>query len=137
MKQKSPGELNINKWIQKAKEDELTCKSLLKHRDAPPAPVCFCAQQMAEKYLKTLLIFHSEDFPKIHDLKRLATLLEPYVSDIFELEEEFNVLNKFYAATRYPGDFPEGFSWKDAKEAFEAALGVKEFVLTKIESKKV
>lgn len=134
--QKSPIELNIDQWIEKATEDELTCQSILKHKDAPSGPVCFCAQQMAEKYLKALLIFHSQDFPKIHDLKRLATLLEPYVKNIFELEEKFNVLNKFYAVTRYPGDFPEGFSWKDAEEAFEAAIRIKEFVLEKIKAQK-
>ncbi|TSC68534.1 MAG: HEPN domain-containing protein [Parcubacteria group bacterium Gr01-1014_66] len=133
MTQPSPAELHIHAWIQKAEEDELTCRSLLKHRDAPPAPCCFCAQQMAEKYLKALLIFHSKNFPKIHDLKRLATLIDPYESDIFpSLEDDFNVLNKFYATTRYPGDFPEGFSWQDAETSLNAALRIKEFVLQKI-----
>lgn len=33
---------------------------------------------------------------------------------------------------RHPGDYPE-FSMKDAKEAYEAALRVKDFVLEKIE----
>ena len=132
--QKPSNELNIDKWIEKANEDELTCQSFLKHRDAPPGACCFWAQQMAEKYLKTLLIFYSQGFPKIHDLKRLATLLEPYVQNIFDLEEEYNILNKFYATTRYPGDFPEGFSWQDAEMAFNAAVSIKEFVLAKIKS---
>lgn len=121
--------------MEKAQEDELTCRSILKHRDAPPAPACFTAQQMAEKYLKALFIFHSKDFPKIHDLKRLATLIEPFEPDIFDREEEFNILNKYYATTRYPGDFPEGFSWKDAEEAFDAAVKIKEFVLKKLHLK--
>jgi len=42
------------------------------------------------------------------------------------------VLNKYYATTRYPGDFPEGFSWTMAREAFEAAVSIKEFVLKRI-----
>lgn len=29
-------------------------------------------------------------------------------------------------------DFPEGFSWKDAREAFEAAMRIKEFVSERI-----
>lgn len=134
MMPQSPSELNIDLWFKKAEEDELSCRSFLKHRDAPPAACCFCAQQMAEKYLKAFLISRSKNFPKIHDLKRLATLIEPYESDIFSfLEDDFNVLNKFYATTRYPGDFPEGFSWQDAEQAFDVALRIKEFVLTRIE----
>ncbi len=131
----SKNELNIQEWIEKANEDELSCRSFLKHKDAPPSSACFFSQQMAEKCLKALLIFHQKEFPKTHDLKRIATLLEPFESNIFELEKEFNVLNKYYATTRYPGDFPEGFSWYDAEEAFEAAKRIKEFVLEKIINK--
>jgi len=88
--------------------------------------------RLAEKYLKALLIFHQKSFPKIHDIKRIATLIEPFEKSIFELEEELNVLNKYYATTRYPADFPEGFSWSDAREAFSAAKRIKAFVLEKI-----
>ena len=132
MTQPRPSELNTDKWIEKATEDELSIKVLLKHRDAPPSPVCFHSQQMAEKYLKALLIFHNQNFSKVHDLKRLATLIEPFVPDLFNLENEFNILNKFYTTTRYPGDFPEGFSWQDAEEAFRAATAIKEFVLERM-----
>ena len=82
--------------------------------------------------MKALLIFHQKSFPKIHDIKRIATLIEPFEKSIFELEEELNVLNKYYATTRYPADFPEGFSWSDAREAFSAAKRIKAFVLEKI-----
>ncbi len=41
---------------------------------------------------------------------------------------------KLYIEARYPGDFPEGFSWRDAQEAFDAAMRVKDFVLSKITS---
>ena len=37
--------------------------------------------------------------------------------------------------TRYPGDFPEGFSWKDADDAFNSAERIKEFVLKKLRTK--
>lgn len=136
MTQPASTELNINLWLERVEDDELNCRSILKHRDAPPGPMCFWAQQMAELSLKALLIHHSKKFPKVHDLKKIATLLEPFVPKIFSLEEEFNILNKFYTTTRYPGDFPEGFSWKDAEEAFAAATLIKEFVLKKLAEKK-
>ena len=123
---------NIGKWLSMAEDDEQTCRSLLKHRDAPASSVCFFSQQMAEKYLKTLLIHHQQPLSKIHDLSRLATLLEPFESAVFDLGEEFVLLNKFYIMTRYPADVPEGFSWKDAEEAFDAACMVKKFTLERL-----
>ena len=127
MTQPQRNKLGAQEWIKKAEEDELSLKTVLVN--GAPSTACFLAQQMAEKYLKGLLVFYGQSFPKIHDLKRIATLLEPFVPDIFDLEGEFNNLNKFYAATRYPGDIPEGFGVEDAKLAFEAALRVKEFSL--------
>lgn len=132
MTQKLKNEFNFEKWLEKARDDELCCRSLLKHKDAAPGPGCFWAQQMAEKLLKALLVFHKKEYPKIHDLKRLATILEPLVPDIFDIEEPLNVLNKYYALTRYPADFPEGFSWQDAEKAFEAATRVKKFISRKL-----
>lgn len=124
-------EYNIEAWLKKANEDEEACYILFEH-DGSASHICFLAQQMAEKHLKTLLIFHTQNYPRVHDLKLIATRLEPHVPDIFNLEEEFNILNKFYPATRYPGDFPEGFSKSDADEALAAARKVKKFVLHKI-----
>lgn len=40
-------------------------------------------------------------------------------------------LNRYYIETRYPGDFPE-FSLAEAKDAFAAAVAVKDFVMPKI-----
>lgn len=34
MKNNLDSELNIKEWIRKATEDELTCESILKHRDS-------------------------------------------------------------------------------------------------------
>lgn len=65
MKNLTKNGLNIREWIKKATEDELSCKSILRHMDASPSSVCFMAQQMGEKYLKALLVFHKKEFPKI------------------------------------------------------------------------
>lgn len=119
----------VRVWLSKAEEDDLTCASLITHKDAAPAVACFHAQQMAEKYLKTLLVFHKRDFPKAHDLRMLATLLMDVEPAIMGFESEFVILNKYITTTRYPGDFPEGFSWPDAEEAYNAAVNIKEFTL--------
>lgn len=117
--------------FKKAQEDELSAESILKHRDGSPSTVCFLSHQMAEKCLKGLLVYNSQDYPKVHDLKRIATLLEKFASNIFDLDNDFTVLNKRYVVTRYPADMPE-FSWQDAEEAYAAAKKIKDFVLGKV-----
>ncbi|MEI7621878.1 MAG: HEPN domain-containing protein [Candidatus Moraniibacteriota bacterium] len=50
------------------------------------------------------------------------------------MSNEANLLNQFYIETRYVGDYPD-FSWNDAKQAYEAAKKIKEFVLSEIAEK--
>lgn len=121
-------EKNYLNWIKKAEEDELSIKAILK--EGSPSTACFLSQQMAEKMLKGLLVYHQGDFPKIHDLLRLETLLLKYVPDIHQLHDEASLLNRYNTEARYPGDFQE-YSQKEAEEAFAAATIIKEFVLKK------
>lgn len=121
---------NYLDWFQKAQEDGLNAASILKHRDGTPSAACFLSQQMVEKYLKGLLIFHSREFPKVHDLLEIETLLLDVEPEIKKYEEELDMLATYYIETRYPGDYPE-FSWQDAKEAYEAAKRIKIFVKEK------
>lgn len=63
---------------------------------------------------------------KTHDLTMLAALVEMDLAKINNLKEGLKILNRYYIETRYPGDYPE-FTLKDAQEALDAALKVKEF----------
>ena len=91
--------------------------------------VCFHAQQASEKFLKAFLTANNVEFPKIHDL---IILIEDYCTLV---NISFNLLkprligmSEYAANARYPGNrFPPTLS--DAKEAYEAALYVKDFVL--------
>lgn len=121
----------IKEWLKYAYNDELNAQSILTHRDGHPNGPCFLSQQMAEKHLKALLVFHRKRVPKLHDLLELETLLIILEPKIKKLHEDLVTLNRYYITTRYPGDFPE-FSWKDAKHAYESALRVKDFVLREI-----
>lgn len=122
----------VGRWVKKAEEDKLNIQSILKHRDGTPSVVCFLSQQMAEKYLKGLLIFFDLELEKIHDLIKLSSLLKNNTPQIMEIGNEATLLNEYYIKTRYVGDYPE-FSWKDAEEAYEeAAKKIKEFFLKKI-----
>ena len=96
-----------------------------------PSTACFLSQQMAEKYFKAFLIAKNREFPKIHLLDSLLELCIKIYYIFKELKKEAISLNDYYIDARYPGDYPE-FSLKEAKQAFNNALKIKEFVLRKI-----
>jgi len=120
-------------WIKKAADDELNAKSILTHRDGAPSGVCFLSQQIAEKYLKALLVFHQKPFLKVHDLLDLETRLLETEPDVKTLHQGLVSLNRYYIETRYPGDYPD-FSWQDADEAFKSASNIANFVKQRIRS---
>jgi HEPN domain-containing protein len=56
-------------WIRVAEDDLRSAEYLLIMGDTGPFNViCFLAQQSAEKYLKSLLVYLAADFARTHDL---------------------------------------------------------------------
>lgn len=125
-------EKNYLEWFKKAEEDELSADAILKAGGAS-STACFLSQQIAEKYLKGLLVFNDKPFPKVHDLLELETLVLDLTPEIKDYEEDLDLLSTYYIETCYPGDYPE-FSRKEAEEALISARKIKEFVLRKIKS---
>lgn len=117
---------------QKRAEDDIRAMEAMFKEGGPPNPICFHAQQSAEKYLKGFLNFHDVEFGKIHSLIQLLDQCMAFDRECASLKEDVVFLDTFYIETRYPGDYPS-FSIKDAKEAYKATLRVKDFVLAKIE----
>jgi len=68
--------------------------------------LCFNAQQTAEKAIKALLIHYNIEFPYVHDLSRLLTLLEEAGQEIPETVKQAERLTRFAVFTRYPGISP-------------------------------
>lgn len=124
----------VMEWILRAQDDELNISGILKERNGTPMHVCFISQQMAEKYLKALLLFHSGDYTKIHNLAALVALISSYdksVSD--ELVDAVLILDPYYIEARYPADIPvESFTWEMAEEAYKSAKKIKTHVLSRI-----
>jgi len=123
-------DLQTEEWVKRANDDELSLEAILKERGAPNT-ACFLSQQMGEKYLKAFLVHKKKWYPKVHALDALWELCNKIDSSFEELKNDAVFLNDFYVTTRYPGDYPS-FSMKDAREAYQAALRVKNFVLGKI-----
>ncbi|WP_202320526.1 HEPN domain-containing protein [Archaeoglobus neptunius] len=83
----------------------------------------FLSQQAVEKALKALHIKRSGEFPRIHDLTRLARMIDA-PEEIIKLCAE---ITPAYTATRYP-DVAEDFSESEVSELIEKAEKVVEWV---------
>lgn len=67
-----------SRWVRVAEDDLRSAEYLLTMGDTGPFNViCFLAQQSAEKYLKSLLIYLAVDFAKTHDLIALINSVPP------------------------------------------------------------
>lgn len=122
----------VKNWLLRAYEDLAVIEAITKEKHFFPNPVCFHAQQAAEKYLKGFLAYNDLHVRKIHDLEALVKECEKIDESFKTLNESIVFLNQFYVESCYPDDRIE-VSDKDAKKAYDAAMTVKGFVLDKIE----
>lgn len=118
----------VQDWLDKANDDELNAESIFKHQDGTASGVCFLAQQMAEKYLKAMILLKQKQLPKIHSLDRLLEICVADDMSLATLKDDAIYLTDFYVETRYPGNYNE-FNWQDAKEALTAAKNIKQVCL--------
>jgi len=121
----------IDSWIAKAEKDLLSAKHELSFPDAVTETVCFHCQQAVEKYVKAYLVFLGVSFTKTHEIGELITICENKDSEISVLKEEADKLTDYAIEVRYPDEWFEP-TLEEAKEAFEIAKNMKEFVLNKI-----
>ena len=121
----------FSEWQQYADDDEKLIQVALEGQ-GPANPICFHAQQIAEKYLKGFLAYHRQPPIKSHNLQQLLNACKSLDPMFATLDEPVVQLSVYYIETRYPGDLPE-FTLEEAKNAYATALQVKEFVLNKIQ----
>ncbi len=86
--------------------------------------LCFAAQQAAEKAIKAVFVHHGLDFPFVHDLARLLTLLEEAGHKVPKYVRQAERLARFAVETRYPG-----LSGPVARRDHRRAVGIAEAVL--------
>lgn len=65
--------------------------------------LCFDAQQAAEKAIKAVFIARGVDFPYVHDLTNLLTILEHAGETIPSSIWDAVPLTRYAVVTRYPG----------------------------------
>jgi len=123
----------INSWIGKADKHVLSAEHELSFSDAVTEAVCFHCQQAVEKFLKAYLVFHGVSYTKTHEIGELITKCEKTDREISVLKDEADKLTDYAIEIRYPEEWSEP-SLEEAKEAFEIAKKIKEYVLSRISS---
>ena len=93
---------SVRQWRAKAQSDWTAVEILLTSEECPADAVCFHCQQFVEKLLKAILTRHQVEAPRIHDLRRLIQLAEPYVSELSDLSDSSDALTVHGVETRYP-----------------------------------
>jgi HEPN domain-containing protein len=123
----------LKSWIAHAEDDYGAATTLIRGRKPFLYSACFHAQQCAEKYMKALLIYKDQDFPKVHDLSTLNDLCNSagIFIGIDDLMLEF--LSAYAVGTRYPGDEP---TLEETKEAIKITNTIRQFARTFLGLKK-
>ena len=85
--------------------------------------LCFGAQQAAEKAIKALMIKRGIDFPYVHDIARLLSLLRESGEVIPDAVGNARKLTRFATVTRYP------MNQVVTEQHYQEAVSVSEAVL--------
>ncbi|MGH7771918.1 MAG: HEPN domain-containing protein [Candidatus Binatia bacterium] len=88
-------------WLNRARSNLIQART--KRKGVYIEDLCFNAQQAAEKAIKALLIKLDVDFPYVHDLAELLTLVEQTGQAVPESIKRAERLSRFAVFTRYPG----------------------------------
>ena len=120
------------RWIKQAKEDLISAKILL---DAKRYYlVCFLAQQVVEKALKSVIYFNKEDLVLGHSVRKLVEWASKFDKRFEGLINKISILDSYYIPTRYPNGLPEGipadiFNLDAAEKAFKLAESTVQIII--------
>jgi HEPN domain-containing protein len=109
-------------WLNRARSSLARAKSPLPN--AYLEDYCFDAQQAVEKAIKGVFLSRGVEFPYIHDLGRLLTLLEQSGVGVPKYVLQASRLTRFAVESRYPG-----LSGPVTKSDFRRAVRIAEAVL--------
>lgn len=88
-------------WLNRARSNLAMAKNRVP--GAYLEDLCFQAQQAAEKAIKAVMIRCNIEFPYVHHIARLLSLLEKRGERIPEMVTKAEELTPYALVTRYPG----------------------------------
>ena len=90
-------------WLNRARSNLAKAHITKDSDDVYPEDVCFEAQQAAEKAIKGVLLSRGVDFPKVHDIAELLTLVSESGITLPDQVAAATELTDYAVVTRYPG----------------------------------
>jgi HEPN domain-containing protein len=117
-------------WLLKAKNDLRSAKAIFRYYENPPTDtICYHCHQVAEKSLKSFLVYKKVSFPKIHDLIAILNLCLLKDKSLKMLRVPLEVLNK---EAKYPTDMLLDYSKDEARQAIRYAEEIFKIIREKI-----
>ncbi|MFA5879846.1 MAG: HEPN domain-containing protein [Candidatus Margulisiibacteriota bacterium] len=93
--------LEIQEWLETIKHDTATVELIIKENGYADIGI-YHIHQAVEKYLKILFLLKTKDFPKVHFLDRLSSILIETYPQIEQILKELLFIDKFLPKLRYP-----------------------------------
>jgi len=92
----------VKEWLQKAEQDLVAARVLLKNDPPVLEPACFRCQQAVEKALKAFLVWKGISFEEVHNLTYLMDLCELQEPGFVSLRDVAEKLSPYAVKIRYP-----------------------------------
>jgi HEPN domain-containing protein len=125
-----PDLAEVKRWLEKADRDRRLAQAALLQNPPIPDGAGFHCQQAVEKLLKAFLVYHGQQFERIHDLRMLASLCSRIDPAFADIATEVAPLTSFAVRFRYPG--PVDPTLKEAEQALDVVALTWTFVLKKL-----
>lgn len=120
---------SVHEWLATAERDERHCRRLRDSEDPVEdwsPEICWLSQQVAEKYLKALLVSRRVRPERTHDLAALLVAARLAGCELQGLDADCELLTKQAIEPRYPAGLDRGED--DARAAFDAMRRVRSAV---------
>ena len=121
----------IEEWLNFAKEDLETAKTLLNSEYLFNRSICYHCQQSAEKDLKAYIIYLDLPLNKTHNLIKLVDQISKLDKEITHLQKAVEVLTDYIVTARYPDD-SELITDEESKLAFNESEKINNYIKNKI-----
>lgn len=108
-------------WLNRARSSFAMAKNRVP--EAYLEDLCFGAQQAAEKAIKAVMISRNIDFPYVHDLALLLSILEKDGENVPDEVRRATILTPYAVDIRYPS-IEQPVSEQDYRDAIEIAEAV-------------
>ncbi len=119
----------VQSWLTKAHHDLDSARVLAENNPPLLDTAIYHCQQAAEKAVKGFLVFHGQEFERVHDIEVLIQAALPYEAGFSNWVNVGRLLTPYARIFRYPGSVTSEPSIEQFKQAMSDAKGFYNFVV--------